>query len=535
VRPALHSSDSSLTDSNVASPGQTLAPIHPYDSGIVYILPSRASTPFWLERYGYRDAFYSHANLSDYKTDILSDLLIISQRYRFIIHILPLDDTTLYYYNIRLMDSMAAQTHLRIFYAFFPKWKYGAEWNYLTIGSQAHSKMIYDMQYVENLNSTSAIAIWYGWRDHASEVSELRWFYEALPPGLKQRYWIWVDQPFNEGLLKAGLPEFANQFNIGVVTELYDPELLSTRGMIFSRQMVVTGVNGASSTSQWLVTISKRLYQLSHMILLEAFEPRRLGVWIFWDENDGVGEKFSAYINGALMNPVLGRLPTEILVDEFYPDELRVDVGSKQTIGFHFHWLDGYNASNVFVTINSTVTGTDIRGWSTFEVASHTPRKFIWCPVNASWSTSKVEIQDSQAYPSLVFDQVVIELSPKTQQVYVGSNATITEVAFYAYDGVPFKGTVLLNDTTLKDQLGTFYFTVNRVEDQLHNLTSFKSNTVAIVYNAGVNASSSAPFPYAHVAIVTTVLTTLGFLILFAFVYSRHKKNADIDKLADFL
>jgi hypothetical protein len=53
---------------------------HPYDSGIVYILPHGVATPYWKSLYGDRIYFYVHSNLTQYKEYILSDLDIIAKR-----------------------------------------------------------------------------------------------------------------------------------------------------------------------------------------------------------------------------------------------------------------------------------------------------------------------------------------------------------------------------------------------------------------------------------------------------------------------
>jgi len=291
-----------------------LTQFHPYDSGIVYILPSEASTPYWKRQYGDRVHFYAHANVSEYKNSILKDLDVISQSYRFIILGVPLEDTELFYHNLKQMATWAEEKGLEILYQFFPKWKFGPEWMYLNVGSQAHTVMIRNIRFLANFKSTYGISVWYGWRDRPADVDEIARFYNSLPKELGEKYIVWVDQPFVEKVVEAGLPQLADKLNLRVATELYSPVHLALYGSTFRRQIVVTGYEDAESVDEWRTSMERKL---DYLLPPKSgdFEPRRLGVWIFWDENDGHGEKLRAYINGELGNsgdasPISGSLRT---------------------------------------------------------------------------------------------------------------------------------------------------------------------------------------------------------------------------------
>jgi len=250
---------------------------------IAYILPSGASTPLWRERYGDRIYFYSHANLSAYRGLIERDFRVISLAYNTLIVVIPADDTQLYFSNLRLVDELARRAGLRVMWAIFPKWKYGPEPDYLTPGSPMNRLVLRVMEFLAGLNSTWRVAVWYGWSDRRDPEDVVR-FYGSLPDGLKRVYAAWLDQPYAE--VARGLARYNPPFL--VVTELYSEAAISAYSGLLERQMVVTGYYGARSPEEWLSGIARKL-QLVRGV------GRYLGIWIFYDLNDGSGEEYAAY------------------------------------------------------------------------------------------------------------------------------------------------------------------------------------------------------------------------------------------------
>ncbi|RSN68721.1 hypothetical protein D9Q81_05220 [Candidatus Korarchaeum cryptofilum] len=260
--------------------------------GIVYILPSKASSPKWQREYGDRTYFYVKENLSKYKGLIDEDLKVISSAgYNFIILVIPLDDEPTFLRNLELMDELARERGLGILYAIFPKEKYGREWDYLSKGSSVNSALLKLMNFLSNLKSTQGIAVWYGWEGRRFDPSEIREFYLSLPERMRSIYWVWLDDAYVLEAVKAGLPE-----DTPVVTELYDPLELALYSGAFKRQIVVTGVWNADSSASWLGRMREKLGL--------GASGRIVGVWIFDDTNDGFGEKYRAYINGELSSPI---------------------------------------------------------------------------------------------------------------------------------------------------------------------------------------------------------------------------------------
>ncbi len=83
----------------------------------------------------------------------------------------------------------------------------------------------------------------------------------------------------------------------------------------------------------------------------------------------------------------------------------------------------------------------------------------------------------------IIFDVVNITLDADALRVDVGSNASITIYAVYAYDGSPFQGDVYLNDSLTHDKVGMYSYTVERIVDKRFGLTKFVSNTIDIIFD----------------------------------------------------
>ena len=464
-------------------------PFYPYDSGIVYMLPSDASTPNWMRVYGDRTAFYVYANLSLYKNGILRDLDVISRYYRFIVRILPLDDSAFFYYNLRLMDSWAAEKNLKVVYTFFPKSKYGPEDSYLIAGTTVHERLIHDMQFVGNLSSTTAVAVWYGWKGVQFNVQEIRDFYYSLPKDLKGLYCVWLDGSFVRDAVAAGLQRLVDPLNITVVTELYSVDILSQYGFAFKRQIIVSGSSGVYSIDQWQTTMQRKLNNVraSTGSMAANQSPRKLIVWIFWDRNDGSGEQYTAYLNGALSNPLLASVPALVYLDRANATSMRANVRSIITFRYHFSWPDGFNTTDVVVSVNGTEYRTDANGWITFTASSDKVVKLVFIPENVKWGSYELKVAAHTQIPQVIFDKVLIELSAHPNPAEVGTNTTILAQGFYEFDGTAFRGNIALNRTLENTKPGIYCITATKIVDPLYGLTTFDSNVLTVtVYNKPV-------------------------------------------------
>lgn len=268
----------------------------PY-TGIVYILPSSASSPYWHQKYGDRIYFYVKSDLKKYETDIRRDFKIISSKYNFVIIVVPLSDSDLFRSNALLLDEIASSNGIGVLYAIFPKWDYGPEEDYLKPGSRAYDALLSDVKFLKELSSTLGAAVWYGWKNRRMDPEELRNFYFSLPEDLRGFLWVWLDEPFVEEAIASGVIKALNELNVTTVTELYSERMLFKYCNSARKQVIVTGYWNASSSTEWLEGMRKKLG------ILRA-KGKILGVWIFWDENDGFGEVYRAYVNGELESPI---------------------------------------------------------------------------------------------------------------------------------------------------------------------------------------------------------------------------------------
>lgn len=259
--------------------------------GIVYILPYNACSRYWYEHYGDRIFFYAYSNISRYAHYIDSDFNIIRKVYDTVIIIIPAENSSLFFYNLRQIDLISRKHSLKVLWTIFPKWKFGDEKDYLEPGTRLNIVLLRIMDYLATLNSTWKIAIWYGWRDRA-DVSDIVMFYNSLTPKLKQFYALWLDQPYV--YLTEKLVTYDPKFLI--ITELYSEDFLKKYACIVPNQMIITGYPNARSIEEWLMGICKKLMLIR--------DTKHLGIWIYYDINDGSGERYAAYFeNEGLVNP----------------------------------------------------------------------------------------------------------------------------------------------------------------------------------------------------------------------------------------
>jgi hypothetical protein len=83
----------------------------------------------------------------------------------------------------------------------------------------------------------------------------------------------------------------------------------------------------------------------------------------------------------------------------------------------------------------------------------------------------------------ITWDTVVIQLYSDKRRYDVGEEATISYTAHYKYDTKPFIGTVELNDTLTKDEVGKYRYTVKSIDDERNGVTSFTCNVVEAIYD----------------------------------------------------
>ncbi|WP_449462675.1 hypothetical protein PQ610_00930 [Tardisphaera miroshnichenkoae] len=282
--------------------------------GIVYILPSHNSTPYWAKTYGDRIWFYVYANLSLYRKAISADFATIrSAGYDFVVIFIPLADQSYpyYYRNLALLNELASENGLKVMWTVLPKSLFGPEWTYLNPGSEVHAKLIEALTYMANLNSTYKLAVWYGWSPSSvplgswANVTVVQAYLRSLPQEVTSKYVVWIDQPYDEYVNNSGVAELLNELNVPVVTEEYCSSCISRWYDAFNEQYLTTGVWDAPSAQAYHAKFGGLVSSIAGRPLPRGLEPRILITWIYWDVNDGSGELYRALTPTGLANPLV--------------------------------------------------------------------------------------------------------------------------------------------------------------------------------------------------------------------------------------
>jgi hypothetical protein len=248
---------------------------------------------------------------------------------------------------------------------------------------------------------------------------------------------------------------------------------------------------------------------------LHGFELRKLAIWTFWDRNDGSGEQYAAYLNGALSNPLLTSSPTLVFLDQTSPTSTRVNVGSTILFRYHFSWPGGFNATSVVVSVNGTEYSTDANGWITFTASSNRVEKLILLPESVKWGPCELKVTAHTEVPEVIFDKVLIELFAYPDPVEIGTNTTILAEDIYEYDGAPFQGKIALNGTLDNTKPGTYNYAAAKIDDPLYGLTTFDSNvlTVTLYENPAKVADQAYLFGLLSVLLVAIAACFGGWIV----------------------
>jgi len=186
-----------------------------------------------------------------------------------------------------------------------------------------------------------------------------------------------------------------------------------------------------------------------------------------------------------------------IYIDQFFVSDNRCNVGSMQTVGCHAVYAkNGSSITEGIIWVNGTGYSVNSTGWCAFGVTSSNVGK-------NTWTVTGVSCKGAQYYevttpnPYIIFDKVNIILTVNDTRIDVGSEASINWTGVYAYDGAAFSGSIALNDTLTKNQVGIYKFTCASISDPQYGVTAFNSNKVYCVWdrikisNGGVTHSST--------------------------------------------
>jgi hypothetical protein len=171
-------------------------------------------------------------------------------------------------------------------------------------------------------------------------------------------------------------------------------------------------------------------------------------------------------------------------IDHAYVSDVRVDVGTVQTVSLHAIWANnGSDVNNGRLYINGTESITNETGWAIVSDYSSIVQKRTW-QVSAVNCTGITIYLQTTANPTIIWDRVQLNLSVfDDNRIDVGSDVAIDFIGVYEFDGSPFEGTILLNDTTTQFNVGKYTYEVEGITDPNYGLQAFISNNVVCIFD----------------------------------------------------
>lgn len=176
----------------------------------------------------------------------------------------------------------------------------------------------------------------------------------------------------------------------------------------------------------------------------------------------------------------------DITVIQCYVSDERVDVGHEVTVGFRLVWTEtGEPLSNGRVYIVGDPQGRSnwMNGWIIFTDTCDEPYIKEWRIDYVSYNGVRKTVQMETDPPTCIFDRVDITLIPEYERTNVGEEPSIIIYAIYASNYETFTGTIRLNYTGSFDYVGRRGVTVDYIEDPLHGIHRFTSNTIKIAWD----------------------------------------------------
>ena len=125
---------------------------------------------------------------------------------------------------------------------------------------------------------------------------------------------------------------------------------------------------------------------------------------------------------------------------------------------------------------------TDESGWAYFNESLSSVRRRSWRVVGVDCN-GVTDFEQVAPSPSIIWDRVNLKLSVERSRVDVGSKAPIRVEGVYEYDGAPFQGSVVFNDSLTKGEVGRYGYRVVGIADPLYGLSVFNSNDVSVIFD----------------------------------------------------
>ena len=125
---------------------------------------------------------------------------------------------------------------------------------------------------------------------------------------------------------------------------------------------------------------------------------------------------------------------------------------------------------------------TDETGWVYFNESLSSVGRKSWRVVGVDCN-GVTAFEQTASSPSIIWDRVNLRLSVERSRVDVGSKAPIRVEGVYEYDGAPFQGSVVFNDSLIKSEVGRYGYRVVGISDPLYGLSVFNSNDVSVIFD----------------------------------------------------
>jgi hypothetical protein len=173
-----------------------------------------------------------------------------------------------------------------------------------------------------------------------------------------------------------------------------------------------------------------------------------------------------------------------VAIDEAFTDDPDGRVNVNTTVSIYFHCIWSTNGSAIdtgMLYVNLSPHPIDSTGWVRFNVSSATVDRILWNVTGADVNTV-TEYDMRVALPAVIWDSLIVMIDVDDSRINVGENASISLSAVYDYDGTPYEGNLILNDTvTPQFTVGIQGYTVASATGGLYGITMISVNSEVFV------------------------------------------------------
>jgi hypothetical protein len=170
----------------------------------------------------------------------------------------------------------------------------------------------------------------------------------------------------------------------------------------------------------------------------------------------------------------------EPVVDRAYCQPGRIDVGGFVTVNYHLQWSNSTPIGGASLNVDGKTYSTNATGWISLTDTSTTSMKKTF-PATQFNYRGMTQFQQLVDDPTCLWDivEIVFENNKRTDL----GNPVIVWRGNYKLDGQPFKGTLIYNDTTSKQNAGKYFYEVESISDPEWGIIGFTAEPFSVVYD----------------------------------------------------